>query len=60
MKGSIRFFVGLFFVFGAVGNMDFDPSKPMWLNALLLCTGFGLMAWAVRDINAVHQSKAIS
>ena len=42
MKGSIRLFVGLLIVFGAVGGMD-NPENPVMVGLALAVVGLGLM-----------------
>lgn len=42
MKGSIRFFVGLLVVFGAVGGLD-NPENPLFAGLALAAVGLGLM-----------------
>lgn len=51
MKGSIRAFVGLLVVFGAVGNLDYDPSSSVLLAASLAVVGLLLMYSGVTAMN---------
>ena len=43
MKGSIRAFVGLLVVFGAVGGLDNDPDAPLLVLTLIAVIGLFLM-----------------
>ena len=51
MKGSIRAGVGFFIVFGAVGNLDYDPSSSVLLAASLAVVGLLLMYSGVSAMN---------
>jgi hypothetical protein len=51
MRGSIRAFVGFFIVFGAVGNLDYDPSSSVLLAASLAVVGLLLMYSGVTAMN---------
>ena len=51
MRGSIRAFVGFFIVFGAVGNLDYDPSSSLLLAASLAVVGLLLMYSGVTAMN---------
>ena len=44
MKGSIRIIVGFLIVFGAVGNLDFDPSASPLTQGLIALVGLAIMA----------------
>ena len=52
MKGSIRFFVGLLIVFGAVGGMD-NPENPVMVGLALAVVGLGLMYSGVKAMERV-------
>lgn len=52
MKGSIRFFVGLLIVFGAVGGMD-NPENPVMAGIALAVVGLGLMYSGVKAMERV-------
>lgn len=52
MKGSIRFFVGLLIVFGAVGGMD-NPENPVIAGIALAVVGLGLMYSGVKAMERV-------
>lgn len=43
MKGSIRFFLGFLIAFGAVGNMDVDPSASIVTGLILSSIGLIIM-----------------
>jgi hypothetical protein len=45
----IRFALGFFLVYGAVGNLDFDPNASLLVGAGLAALGLALMAWPVLD-----------
>lgn len=49
MQGSIRFFLGLLLVFGAVGGMD-NPEQSDYLLAQTITAmiGLALMYWATK------------
>ena len=53
--GTIRLFLGLILVFGAVGGMD-DPDLADYFGEQMIVAvlGLGLMMWAVRAINRKH------
>ena len=51
MRGSIRAFVGFFIVFGAVGNLDADPSSSVLLATSLAVVGLLLMYSGVSAMN---------
>jgi hypothetical protein len=51
MKGSIRAFVGLFIVFGAVGGMDTVGDGDLLLATLIAVLGLLLMYSGVRAMN---------
>lgn len=43
MKGSIRFFLGMLIVFGAVGTLDFDPDASLLVQGIVACLGLLLV-----------------
>lgn len=45
----IRFFIGFFLVFGAVGGLDNDQN--LWQCLALAIVGLGLMFWALPKIS---------
>ena len=51
MRGSIRAFVGFFIVFGAVGNLDYDPSSSLMVAISLAVLGLAIMYSGVRAMN---------
>ena len=51
MKGSIRAFVGLFIVFGAVGGIDNAADGELLLGISLAVLGLLLMYSGVRAMN---------
>ena len=51
MKGSIRAFVGLFIVFGAVGGIDNAADDQLLLAVSLAVLGLLLMYSGVRAMN---------
>jgi hypothetical protein len=51
MRGSIRAFVGLFIVFGAVGGMDNAADGDLLLSATFAVVGLLLMYSGVRAMN---------
>ncbi len=51
----IRFFLGLFIVFGAVGGIDNAPADSNLLGELAMCmVGLALMYWSVIKPNAFN------
>jgi len=51
----IRFFLGLFIVFGAVGGIDNAPADSNLLGELAMAmVGLTLMWWAVTKPNAFN------
>lgn len=55
----IRFFLGFFFVFGAIGNVDYAmqaglPEPPMSETVLLVTIGFGLMYFGLKRVKEVY------
>ena len=51
MKGSIRAIVGFLIVFGAVGNLDYDPSSSLLVQASLALLGLCIMYSGVSAMN---------
>jgi hypothetical protein len=51
MKGSIRACVGFLIVFGAVGNLDYDPSSSLMVAISLAVLGLAIMYSGVRAMN---------
>ena len=51
MRGSIRAFVGLFIVFGAVGGMDNAADGDLLLSTTLAVVGLFIMYSGVRAMN---------
>ena len=51
MRGSIRAFVGLFIVFGAVGGMDNAVDGDLLLELAIAVLGLLLMYSGVRAMN---------
>lgn len=51
MKGSIRFFLGLIIVFGAVGGMDANPEASLLALLGLSVAGLGLMYSGARALS---------
>jgi hypothetical protein len=51
MKGSIRAFIGLFIVFGAVGGMDNAADGDLLLGMAIAVFGLLLMYSGVRAMN---------
>lgn len=45
----IRFALGFFLVYGAVGTLDFDPNASLLKGMGLAVLGLALMAWPVLD-----------
>lgn len=45
----IRFALGFFLVYGAVGTLDFDPNASLLTGMGLAVLGLALMAWPVLD-----------
>lgn len=43
MRGSIRFFLGLLIVFGAVGTLEVNPDASLMAQAILAGAGLMLM-----------------
>lgn len=56
MKGTIRFALGFFVAFGAVGTLDVDPTASIALQVALALAGLGLMASGARAINLANQT----
>lgn len=52
MKGSIRAFVGLFIVFGAVGGIDNATGVDLYVSTLLAVAGLAIMYSGVRAMNS--------
>ena len=51
----IRFFLGLFIVFGAVGGIDNASADSNLLGELAMCmVGLALMYWSVTKPNAFN------
>lgn len=42
-KGTIRFFLGFFIVFGAVGTLDVDATASLLTQVLIGIAGLGVM-----------------
>jgi hypothetical protein len=42
-KGTIRFFLGFFIVFGAVGTLDVDASASLVTQMMIAAAGLGVM-----------------
>ena len=54
MKGSIRFFVGLLIVFGAVGGMDNPEQAAYFVEQIVAAViGLGLMYSGVKAMERV-------
>ena len=51
MRGSIRAFIGLFIVFGAVGGMDNAADGDLLLGMAIAVLGLLLMYSGVRAMN---------
>ena len=51
MRGSIRTFVGLFIVFGAVGGMDNATDGDLLLGTVLAVVGLFIMYSGVTAMN---------
>jgi len=51
MRGSIRAAVGFLCVFGAVGNLDYDPSSSLMVAISLAVLGLAIMYSGVRAMN---------
>ncbi len=54
----IRFIVGLFIVFGAVGNLDYDPEASLLANTILAAVGLLIMWWPILDKTLVDDSPS--
>jgi len=54
----IRFILGLFIVFGAVGNLDFDPEASLLANTILAAIGLALCWWPILDKTLVDDSPS--
>lgn len=54
----IRFMLGLFIVFGAVGNLDFDPEASLLANTILAAIGLLVMWWPILDKTLVDDSPS--
>jgi hypothetical protein len=52
MKGSIRAFVGLLVVFGAVGGIDNATDGDLFVSTLLAIAGLAIMYSGVRAMNS--------
>jgi hypothetical protein len=50
MQGSIRFFVGLLVVFGAVGGME-SPDADLLVGTVLAALGLATMYSGVKAMN---------
>jgi hypothetical protein len=50
VKQMIRFIVGLFVVFGAVGGIDADPNANLLLLTCIAAIGLAIMAWGAEDL----------
>lgn len=48
----IRFVLGLFLVFGAVGNMDTNADIAWYVTLAVLLSGFGLMFWSIPAVKS--------
>lgn len=53
MRGSIRTFVGLLIVMGAVGSMEADPNASVVLMTALAIAGLGIMASGVSAMKSL-------
>jgi hypothetical protein len=51
MQGSIRMFVGFFFVFGAVGGMDAGPADYLGYQIAIAVVGLLLMFSGTKAMN---------
>ena len=51
MRGSIRAFVGLIVVFGAVGGIDNATDGELFITTLLAVLGLAVMYSGVRAMN---------
>jgi hypothetical protein len=51
MRGSIRAAVGFLCVFGAVGNLDADPSASVLVSLSLAVLGLAIMYSGVSAMN---------
>ena len=51
MQGSIRVFVGMLIVFGAVGGMDAGPTEDLYYQMVMAVVGLGFMFSGVRAMN---------
>ena len=43
MQGTIRFFIGFFIVFGAVGTLDADPQASVLVQMAVALVGLAIM-----------------
>ena len=51
MRGSIRTFIGLIVVFGAVGGIDNATDGELFITTLLAVVGLAVMYSGVRAMN---------
>lgn len=52
----IRFIVGFLTVFGAVGNLDFDPNASLLSGTILAAVGLLVMWWPIADKTLVDNN----
>jgi hypothetical protein len=45
----IRFVIGFFLMYGAVGTLEVDPSAPLLPSVLWAVLGIAILAWPVLD-----------
>ena len=56
MKGTIRFALGFFVAFGAVGTLDVNPDANLLVQVGLALAGLAVMYSGARAINLANRA----